>query len=250
MSTCELVAGNAPLLHAYRSVVDILDTEHRAWIVGLGRLVDVRSLAESPDLRSVLSAALWLGEFPSSPFPLHLEDLLITEDYGMLTARADVVLPGERRLEYRIVAGPRAVAVALTRNGYLDDGTVDPGHVQLPDTESVLVDTVMLTSRLAATVGHLGSCHLALGIASDVPNQPLELRAYDEGSGERLRPPAGYDEFEPVYAEFRADLDGDELDLWLWDTSLAIAAQFGVFVPQLVQRPRSTEVPGWRVGPV
>ncbi|MBK7721329.1 MAG: hypothetical protein IPI32_03615 [Austwickia sp.] len=248
MPTCELVAADAPLLHAYRSVVDVLDTDRRAWIVGLGRLVGVRSLDPTPDLGSLLAQAMLDGKFPTGPCPMQLGDLVY--DCGTMSARAEMLLPAGRPMEYRIVAGPRSLAVALTRNGYLDDGTVDPGHVQLADAESLLVDAVVLTQRLARLVSHVGVCHLALGIASDIPQRPLELRAFDEEYGERLRPPIGYDEFDPVYGEFRTDLAGDDLDLWLWDTSLSVAEQFGVFMPQMIRRPQGSQQPTWRLGPL
>lgn len=250
MSTCEMLTTDAPLLHAYHRMVEVLDADHRAWIVGLGRVVGTSIDAPSPDLRTVLTDAVTQGEFPTGPFCLHLSDLIIHGSHDLVTARADVMLPGGRRLEYRIAGAPRTLAVALTRNGHLDDGTCVPAHVQLADAESVLVDTTTLTRRLASTIGHCGLCHVALGIVSHIPNQPLELRVYDEDSGDRLRPPAGYDEFDPVFREFRADCTQTDMDIWLWDTSLSIAAQFGVFEPQMVRHPESASRPGWRVGPI
>lgn len=248
-ATEDPVAADAPLLRTYRTVIDALDTDRRAWIVGLARLVDAPDVTPAPTWCRLLRDAIAVGDFPTSPVPFEIEDVLVA-CAGRMDVHASATLPGGRRLDYRIIGGPRSVAVALTRNGQLDDSSHRPGHVQLADAESVLLDTVTLIQRLAHAVGHATGCHLVLGIACDIPGHPLELRVFDEDGGDLLRPPAGYDEFDLVYADFHTDLTGTELDVWCWDACLPIVEQFGVFEPQMIRHPHGRSRSGWRVGPL
>ncbi len=214
---------------------DRLDVETRAWVIGVGRLTRVRGGSEPAELRPVVGSAFDSGAFPAGPFPFTPGLAQFATFGSRQEAVAQFDLEAQRRFEYRVGIGAQGLlSVALTRSGCLDDDTARPSHVMLSDVESVLSDTIVLLECLADELDHTGPRHLMIGIASDVPGEDLELRAFDEDGGDALRPAAGYNAFAPVVVEYPGRLDAEEAERLLWETALSISLAFGVFVPQMV----------------
>lgn len=212
-----------------------LDADARAWVVGVGVLTRYAGPSETAELRPVIGRAFDAGDFPSGPFPF----APVRTDFSTDGARQEAVACFEsgsrRQFEYRVGLAPGGVlTVALTRSGCLDDGSVEPSHVMLSDVESVLSDTLVLLECLAGELEYAGPRRLRIGLVSEVPERPLELRAYDEDGGDALRPAAGYNEFPPIEVEYPGRFDKEQTEHLLWDTALAISLAFGVFVPQMV----------------
>ncbi len=212
-----------------------LDAQERAWAVGIGALTRFSGHFETAELRPVIGRAFDAGDFPSGPFPFTPAQTEFSGDGRGEEAVARFELSSQRQFEYRVGLTPGGLlSVALTRSGRLDDGSVEPSHVLLSDVESVLSDTLVLLECLAGELEYAGPRRLLIGLVSDVPGRPLELRAYDEDGGDALRPAAGYNEFSPIEVEYPGRLDAEQTERLLWETALAISLAFGVFVPQMV----------------
>ncbi len=219
----------------FAATAERLDSHERAWAVGVGMLTRFSGQFEPAELRPVIGRAFDAGDFPSGPFPFAPAHTEFSTDGARQEAAARFDLRGGRHFEYRVGLNPRGLlSVALTRSGCLDDGSVEPSHVMLSDVESVLSDTLVLLECLAGELDYAGPRRLLIGLVSDIPGQPLELRAYDEDGGDALRPAAGYNEFSPIVVEYPGRLDKEQTERQLWDTALAISLAFGVFVPQMV----------------
>ncbi|MEP7160915.1 MAG: hypothetical protein ABI746_07410 [Dermatophilaceae bacterium] len=212
-----------------------LDVHTRAWVIGVGRLTSLQRSFERAELRPVVGSAFDSGAFPSGPFPFTPGLARFATVDRRQEAVAQFDLDAQRRFEYRVgIGGQGLLSVALTRSGCLDDGTAQPSHVMLSDVESVLSDTIVLLECMAGELDDTGPRRLMIGVASDVPGEDVELRAFDEDGGDTLRPAAGYNEFPPIVVEYPGRLDPDETDRLLWETALSISLAFGVFVPQMV----------------
>lgn len=240
----DVVAADATLLGAFDCALGRLDTQTRAWVVGIG-LLGTPGQRPSVGVQRVLDAAQARGTFPSGPFAVapgvaHVE---VSDDGRIADAHTD--LGRDRPFQGHAFVGDGVVAVALTRSGMLDDGSSEPSHVMLSDVESVFVDAVELVEAYAAELGHRDDATVLVGIGCDVPGRPLELRVYDELGGDNLRPAAGYTRFDPIRVTYHSPLSDDELETLRWDTAVRIAHAFGVFLPQMVGQARTTEISFW-----
>ncbi len=236
------------LSELYRHVCAVLDTDARAWVIGVGQLVDCADRRPvTADV--VVQRALTAGLFPAGPFGIapELVEFSYAESGALDTAALGAA--GAPSFEARVVVEARGIAVALTRSGRLDDGSVEPTHVMLSDVEAVLVDIVELVLAYAGETGHAGTARVRVGIECAVPGRALELRVYDEWCGDNLRPAAGYSRFDPVEVIFPGRLDEDAAEQLRWDTAVRLAHTFGVFVPQLVGQAKTVTTVSYRPSP-
>lgn len=216
----------------------LLDTTERAWILGgvvfLEELLE-RSIEQVP-LASLVEKAFADDVFPAVPYPFTPHGLTWNVHDKFDYADTTVDVNDTFGLDVKLATDRRcAVGEALTRSRF-DDGTL-PTHVLLSDVEAVAIDCMALARALAAHTHYEGPALLLLEVLCDHPHNPLELRVYDEGDGERLRPAAGYSYFAPIRLAFDLPLTHTEEEHLLWDLARDTCLQFGVFEPQLIRPP-------------
>ncbi|MCB1252410.1 MAG: hypothetical protein M9891_03960 [Austwickia sp.] len=236
------------LVGLYARAVAALDTDTRAWVVGVALLEELAGPVPIPVGR-VLERAIADGTFPSGPFAVAPGEVDVELAADGRSAEATLEVAGERSYQARAGLDGRGVSAALTRSGLLDDGSVEPTHVMLSDVESVLVDIVAIAESLAAEIGYFGAVRVMVGIACAVPGQNLELRVYDELCGDNLRPAAGYTHFEPIVLDYPGRLDEAAAEALRWENAVRIAHAFGVFLPQLVGQARAISTISYRPSP-
>lgn len=226
------------LIELRQRVGGTLDTDARAWIVGVGLLSELTN-PPPVSIHRVLEHAASRAQFPSGPFAVAPGVVEVEMSADGLRAGATTGTRGQPVFEGRIELHGPALSVALTRSGVLDDGAVEPSHVMLSDVEAVLVDLVELMEAYASECAYAGPTRVHVGIESAVPDRPVELRVYDELCGDNLRPAAGYSHFTPIDFGYPGRLDPDAAEQVRWDSAVRAAHQFGVFVPQLVGQARA-----------
>ena len=220
-------------------LVSLLDTDERAWVLGgVVFLEEVRQRSiEQVPLGSLVERAFEEDGFPAVPYPFTPEDFdwKVADKFDYADSTFDV--NGHLGLDVKLATDRRcAVGQALSRNR-LDDGTSNLTHVMLTDVEAVIMDCVALARALASHTRYEGPALLLIEVHCNSLTTPLELRVYDEGSGDRLRPAVGYDYFAPMRIPFTFPLTpGEEREL-TWDLARDLCLQFGVFEPQLIRPP-------------
>lgn len=221
-----------------------LDTASRAWVVGIGKFAQSEGIdAHQAFLKPILEESFALGYFPQGPFSYvsrsyELED---QPEFARVILRADH--KGEPHLEYQIAIAPMGfIRIGLTRSGRLGSGPVSPSHVLLSDVESLLLDVALLGEVTGRQTGQSGELEIAVGIVSEVPGQPLRLRAFDESTGELCPPLAGDADqvFTPVGVRIDRALGEAEVYAAVFQAGRAIAAQFGAS-PQFMPHPDLTD---------
>lgn len=220
-------------------LVSLLDTDKRAWVLGGVVFLEElrqRSIEQVP-LGTLVERAFDDAGFPAVPYPFSPEglDWKVADkfDYADTSVEVNDIVG----LDLKLATDRRcAVGEGLSRIR-LDDGSSQPTHVMLSDAEAVAADVMSLARALAHDTHYEGPALLVIEVRCDSPDAPLELRAYDEGNGEVLRPAAGYDFFAPLRLPFDFPLTPEEEQRLLWDLARDMCLQFGVFEPQLTQRP-------------
>ncbi len=233
------------LADALRDAAAALDTYERAWIIGVGRLVDLepRGPFSDRDVQAVMEAVYAGGDFPVGAFRFaaDADELEVNPTYQMAIFRHD--LGDQPYLETKIAFGIAGfVAEGFTRSGWLVDHSREPSHAVLSDVEAVLAETTVLVNATARRLDYRGQCRLTLGIVSNVPDRPLRLRAYSEETGDLL-PADVHTGFEPLEWEFRPGLERCDAHRLLWSVSQQAAEQFGVSQPQLLRDPEGGTPP-------
>ncbi len=216
-----------------------LDIENRAWILAIGRLsgLALDEDFDDPLVRTIATAAYASGDFPCSPlvFNPSRADIQTTPDYRAIVTRQD--RSGRPFLESRFGFGQAGfVATSLTRSGLLEPGRHAPSHVLLSDSESVVTELLVLLCVTAQVIGYTGEAELLLSVLSEVPGQPLVLRAFDEETGDLRPAPLCPTSFTPAYGRFHipADIDRVAMHAALFDLATDLAVQFEVKRPQFV----------------
>lgn len=216
-----------------------LDVDNRAWVVAIGRLSGLALDEDFDDavVRTIVTAAYASGDFPCSPlvFNPSQADLQAAPDYRAIITRHD--RGGRPYLESRFGFGLAGhVATSLTRSGLLEHGRYTPGHVLLSDCESVVTELLVLLCVTAQVIGYVGEAELLLSVLSEVPDQPLVLRAFDEETGDLRPAPLCPTSFTPAYATFSipAQIDRVAMHTALFDLATDLAVQFEVKKPQFV----------------
>ncbi len=230
------------LVVGFEGAAAALDTSARAWVIVVGRLVDLepRGPFTEAEMTTLIDAATDSGEFPSGPLayaPEH-EEYEVNPDYHMLTVRAKH--NGKPYLESKIAFGIAGfLAQGFTRSGRLDESDeVHPSHVLLIDFEAVLAETIVLLDRAATMLGYVGPGRLMAGIVTQVPDQPLRLRALDEDTGGLAAPGRPLEEFEPVTLELDMGGTRAEAHRRVYDALLDIVSRFGADEPQFFTDPK------------
>lgn len=231
-----------PMLAAgFHGAVAALDITARAWVVVVGRLIDLepRGPFSTNEMNRLIEEATAAGDLPSGPISYALEhsEYEVNADYQMLTVRSR--LDGEDYLESKVAFGVAGfLAEGFTRSGRLDgSGAVNPSHVLFADFESVVADTIVLLSRAASLLGHTGPGRIMVGIAADVPGHPLTLRALSEETGALLPAGTPVDEFEPVTLDLMIGGSRSEAHRICYDAMTQVAPRFGVTRPQYFTDP-------------
>lgn len=232
------------LLEGFHGAVAALDTQARAWVVVVARLVDLepRGPFSDDEMRQLIDEATAAGDFPSGPMayaPEHeeYEEYEVNPDYHLLTVRSR--LAGEPYLESKIAFGIAGfLAEGFTRSGRItDDGDVHPSHVLLIDLEAVLAETILLLSRAARMLGYVGPGRIMAGIAAEVPAHPLRLRALDERIGDLMDPGPPVEEFEPLTVDLTIGGSRADAHRRCYEAITSVAPQFGVSKPQYFTHP-------------
>ncbi len=240
-----IISTDEILQATYEGAVPLLGAHDRAWILGIGRCVDRAVAPDSSgiDVEHLIVEAYEAGGYPAGPFPFTPTTMTVERNPLYQVARAEFPLPCDLSLRCRVaIAEPSVLLEGLSRGNCVVDDVTRRSHVMLTDVESVLMDTVTLIETAARRVGYEGPCRIMIALACDIPGEPLELRVYDEGDGNVLRPAAGYRDFAPVFVEYPGRLSQDEMEHVLWEAALEIALRFGVFAPQMVGRPHRVDV--------
>ncbi len=231
------------LLEAVRAAAAELDTDKRAWVIGIGRLGDNEGqpMLDVNQIHEVLQALYENGDYPLGPmaYAPDYQRAEVNPIYHMVTLEHH--REGRPYLETKIGFGIAGyVAQGFTRSGILEDHEYEPSHVLLVDVEALIADTATLLVQVALAQGYLGPCALIIGVVSDVPGHPLRLRSYDATTGELLPPDPTADSFVPVAAPImvRETIDRAEFHRILYGMSLQAAHQFGAQVPQLFLDPQ------------
>lgn len=229
------------LVVGYQGATAALDTTRRAWVLVVGRLVDLepRGPFSEAQMTQLIDAATQTGEFPCGPLayaPEH-EETEFNPDYRMITVRARH--NGEPYLESKTAFGIAGfVARSFTRSGRLEpNGEVYPSHVLLIDFEAVLAETMILLERAAAMFEYVGPTRLMAGVVSNVPGHRLQLRCLDEETGAVGPPGPPVDLFQPVVFDFAAGATREEAHRQVYDALVEVAPRFGVDQPQFFYDP-------------
>ncbi|QQS02310.1 MAG: hypothetical protein IPK37_08335 [Austwickia sp.] len=239
---------SADLADLYRRVAGSVDSDARAWVIGVGRLTECADL-QPVSTRALLAGASARGVFPAGPFGVAPELVEVVFLDAEQRAEATLAIDQPPSFVARMgLAGP-GVYTAMSRSGQLDDGSREPSHVMLSDVEAVLIDTLELTEAYAAELGYAGPAQVLVGVESAVPGRPLELRVHDELCGDNLRPAAGYSSFDPLRVDYPGRLDEESAEQLRWDTAVRIAHTFGVFMPQLVGQAKTVTMIAYRPSP-
>ncbi len=216
-----------------------LDVGERAWIVAIGRLSGLALDEDFDDerVRTIAAAAYASGDFPCSPLVFNPSQSAIqsTPDYRAIVTRQDRA--GRPYLESRFGFGQAGyMATSLTRSGLLENGRHTPSRVLLSDCESVVTELLVLLCVTAEVIGYVGEAELLLSVLSEVPDQPLVLRAFDEETGDLRPAPLCATTFTPVYAQVSipAEIDRVAMHAVLFDLATDLAGQFEVKKPQFV----------------
>lgn len=239
-----IISADEILQATYEGAVPLLDAHRRAWVLGIGRCVDLESNPDSPglDVENLIVEAFETGDYPAGPFSFTPSAIGVERNSLYQVARAEFPLPCDRSLRCRVaVAEPSVLIEGISRGGCVFENETHSSHVLLTDVESVLMDTLTLLETAAEQVGYSGPRRLMIALACDIPGEALELRVYDEGDGNVVRPPAGYRDFAPVFVEYPGPLSPEETEQVLWQAALEIALRFGVFNPQMVGRPHRSD---------
>lgn len=220
-------------------LVTLFDIDKRAWVLGGVVFLEElrqRSIEQVP-LSSLVERAFADDGFPAVPSPFTPRDLAWKVHDKFDYADTSIDVNDYIGLDVKLATDRRcAVGEGLSR-ARLDDGSLQPTHVLLSDVEAVAVDCVALARALSAHTHYEGPALLLVKVLCESPEAPLELRVYDEGNGEHLRPPAGYRYFAPMRMPFNFPLTEDEEQRLLWDLARDMCLQFGVFEPQLIRPP-------------
>lgn len=232
---------DATLMEAFQTALENVDASTRAWIVVVGRLagLEPRGPFSNEEIRQLVAEAEAAGDFPPGPLAFAIEHIKteVNETFQMLTARSR--RDGAEYLESKVAFGDAGfLAQAFTRSGQLDEHEeVAPSHVLLVDFESLFADTIVLLTRTAALLGYTGPGRLMAGIISDVPGQPLTLRALSEETGTLLPQGRAVASFEPVALEIDVGGSRSEAHRRCYELMMQVAPRFGVTRPQYFTDP-------------
>ncbi len=239
MDTDTQAQPQAKLAEALAVATTLLDTDRRAWVIGIAWLAEEgrgrRPQAE--DVDPVLRACRETEEFPCGAMGYVTMDgePEINETYRMAAMhhRRD----GADYLDIRIALGVEGfLGYGFTRSGVLADGPGQPNHVLLSDVEATIADLAMLSAFSAAHLGYQGPVETVIGISWTGEPEPLRLRALDPETGE-LGAGVEAAAFEPVFGSFGTDADyGTQYGVVLRMATEA-AQQFGISEPQLMPVP-------------
>lgn len=228
---------------AFAESADRLDTRDRAWVVAVARLVGREDdpIPSVDHLTAVLAGLESRGDFPSGPF--RYVDAEVTRDLHDVyrAARRQVDVDGEPYLDSVVGFGHAGfLAMGLTRSGRIaEDEPQQPTHVLLADVESIIVDMRAFAEEAALDAGHVGRVEVLVGIACEVPDQPLMLRHLDQATGVLLPPDESLTTFTPIISSFEAGPGHAGRAAWCWENGVIAAEQFGAVSPQLVVPPMS-----------
>ena len=214
-----------------------LDTGARAWVVGATRFVDADDLSARRirDIGRLLEMAWRTGQFPVGPLAYQPGAPTIDIRPDRHHARIDMLANGAPFISVSLTLTPTGTIVCGTRSGKLADGIDEPSHVLLTDVEAGIVDLITFTSLRAKQIGYSGEVELALDLYSRVPGRPLQLRCYDEVSGD-LASGAAPGTFTVPTARFGLR-DGRQVGRVTLDVLQDVARQFGAGGPQLITEP-------------
>ncbi len=229
------------LVEGFQGACAVVDASTRAWIVVVGRLtgLEPRGPFSNEEIRQLVADAEAAGDFPPGPLAFAIEDIEteVNQTYQMWTVRSR--LDGADYLECKVAfADAGFLAQGFTRSGRLDEHEkAAPSHVLLVDFESLFADTALLLSRTAALLGYTGPGRLMAGIVSDVPGQPLTLRALSEETGRLLAGGRPVTSFEPVALELDIGGSRSEAHRRCYRLMTQVAQRFGVTHPQYFTDP-------------
>lgn len=229
------------IAQAILDAASFLDVQSRAWVVGVGRLVGNEG-DDVPDgalIRRMLEEAYDSEEFPAGQLAYvpDREPVRVNPEFHMVTV-SHATEDGEPFLELKIGFGIAGyVAVGFTRSGRMGDEQVEPSHVLLADVEAIIIDVAHLLTLLAEHRDYAGDCQVIVSVASEVPDRPVRLRAYDETIGELIPADRCPESFTPLIGTFRTPVDRSAFHRYGWELAKQAAAQFEVSGPQLFVDP-------------
>ncbi|MDO5629133.1 MAG: hypothetical protein Q4G43_12510 [Mobilicoccus sp.] len=222
--------------------IDLLDTERRAWIIGVGWLSGVAPTREAPDVATVDGILAWTRTtslFPSGAMRFVEDDqveFLAADVSSMKYRHRDP--RGQDFLEVLAGFGPYGfVATGMTRSGNLGAERDKRSHVLLTDLEATCVDLLVLSRAAAEAYHYDGPIDLLVGVSSLVPGEQLALRCFDPATGD-LTPEADAARiFDPVHTRVSASGSDEARYERLFDLAVEAARQFGQDRPQFMLAP-------------
>lgn len=229
-----------------QGATDLLDVRRRAWIVGVGRLSDMRGGVAVPDVATVEGILRWTRSkslFPSGAMRFVEDDAIefLATDVSAMTYRHRDPR-GQDFLEVLAGFGTDGfVATGMTRSGNLGAERGKPSHVLVTDFEATCADLLVLARAAAETYDYRGPMDLLVGIVTDVPGEELRLRTFDPATGDLSEEDTAPQVFEPVHTRVFSHGSDEERYEALFAMAVAGARQFGRSRPQFMLAPESVD---------
>lgn len=211
-----------------------LDTDRRAWVIGIAWLREAANTRtrEGAAVDTILRSCREHAEFPSGAMGYVTLDGEPEVNEMFQMASMHHRLNGADYLDIRIALGAEGfIGYGFTRSGVLADHPGQPSHVLLTDVEAAIADLGTLSASTVAHLGYGGPVEVVVGVCW-TGAEPLRLRALDPDTGELGECQEA--PFGPVFGAFRGDQDFSSQYPEVLRMATEAARQFGMEEPQLM----------------